>query len=200
MDLIGLGSINLQGWVDTYGDFSLSGSGNLSPGGFTLGSASVTVDNSGISVAGTLYGPSDLWADVYGTINGDGSFTLTGDASASLGGDLAGGTASFTFSGNAEGQVTLGIDISAGFSIGFSGPGSPSLSGSITASVQTSDSSFNSFGWNVSTDLTASAFGISVSTGFNGLSVNSSGFSIDLGEISFGYFYTIDFGTINIYW
>ena len=200
MNLTGLGSVYLQGSVDTSGNFSLSANQDLSPGGFKLSNATVIVDNSGLSVNGTLYGPGGLWAQVSGSIYGDGSFSLTGDASASLGGDLAGGSASFTFTGDANGNVSLGIQIDAGFDIGLDGPGNPSLSGSISASLQTSDSSFNSFGWNVSTDLTASAFGISVSTGFNSLSVNSSGFSIGLGEISFGYFYTVNFGTINIDW
>jgi hypothetical protein len=54
--------------------------------------------------------------------------------------------------------------------------------------------------YNVNTSLAFSAFGYSVSTGFNSLSVTSSGFSIGIGTLDFGYFYSIDFGTINIDW
>jgi Immunoglobulin I-set domain len=200
MNLPGLGSVSLQGTVDTSGNFFMTANQNLAPGGFNLANTTVTVQNSGIMVTGTLYGPADLWAQVSGSINADGSFSLTGDASASLGGDLAGGNASFTFSGDASGNVSLGIQIGANFSIDLGGDGDPSISGSINASLQTSDSSFNSIGGSVNANLSVSAFGYSVSTGFSSVSVNGSGFSFGIGEIDFGYFYSVNFGSVNVYW
>ncbi|MGO9921910.1 MAG: hypothetical protein ACLQIB_45350 [Isosphaeraceae bacterium] len=197
-----VGSCFVSGFETSDGSFTLQGYTTLNPAGFTIASTSVTVSNSGVWVDGYLSGPGGLWAEVTGSIYTDGGFDLKGDASASLGGDLAGGTASFDLYPDVNGTVYLVIGINAGFTTGFSTSfGDVSLSGSLSGYVWTSDSGFSSasFANNVNVDLTFSAFGYDVETGCDGLSVNSSGFSIGLPDVTFG-FYTISFPTIDVNW
>jgi hypothetical protein len=78
LHLPGLGAVNVSGWVNSDGTFSLSGNGSLSPAGLNLGSATVTVTNSGASVSGSV-GIHDLGSvGVSGSASSDGSFSLSG--------------------------------------------------------------------------------------------------------------------------
>jgi hypothetical protein len=68
----------VTGWANSDGTFSLSGGNTLSACGLTLGSATVTVSNSGTSVSGSLQVPGVGSIGVSGWANWDGTFSLTG--------------------------------------------------------------------------------------------------------------------------
>ena len=126
----GIRLAQVSGSVGPDGKFSLTGTETFSLGGFSLENASVTVNNSGISVSGLLHGPAGVSAQVSGTIEINGGYSLTG--SATLGGDLT-GTAALSLSGTATRQGTLGIQFDASVGLGVGGV---TISGSINANLQ----------------------------------------------------------------
>lgn len=125
-----VGNAHVEGWIDADGSFSLSGSGALSPGGFTLASASFTWTNTQLSFNGTLQIPSGIGSVA---VNGSAtptSFTLTGSASLNLGGFSMAATVTLDNSGLfAQGNVSV-----AGSSLSMSGSIQTNGSFEITAS------------------------------------------------------------------
>jgi hypothetical protein len=81
-----VGDAQMNGWLEADGRFRLTGSGTLSPGGFTLASASFTWTQTQLSLNGTLQVPASI-----GTVSVSGTasptnFSLTGSASLNLNG------------------------------------------------------------------------------------------------------------------
>ena len=75
-----VGGAELAGWLDADGAFSLTGTGELSPGGFALASATFTWTNTLLSFGGALTIPAGIGSvGVSGTATPT-SFSLTGSA------------------------------------------------------------------------------------------------------------------------
>jgi hypothetical protein len=193
-----LGSANVSGWIHSDGTFLLSAPANLSLGGFPLANSTVTISRSGVQVSGTVRGPAGMSASVSGALNTDGTFSLTGVAP--LGGNLAGGTASFTLRGNALGQVSLGVQSVRGFNLG----GNPSLSGTLHATLQVTvrpggDFNYSGSAWGA---LQLSYRGLHISFASFGARVSDSGFTFDLGRQKFGGFIPVwsNVGSRTVRW
>ena len=136
LQLPDLGTVNVGGSVDKHGNFSLVGSGTLSPFGLNLGSATVTLDNGGAWVSGSVQLPDLGAANISGWAYNNGTFSLTGSDNLSpCGFTLQSVTVtvtdtSATVSGSLQmpglGAVNVFGDVSiSGFSLSGSGSLSP---------------------------------------------------------------------------
>jgi len=143
-----LGAVQVSGSVKSNGAYSLTGSGTLSPAGFNLLAVTMTATNGGITVSGTLQLPDGIGSvAVSGSVNNNGTFSLSGNGSLSLRGYSL-GSASVTVTNN-------GASVSG--SVGVTDLGSISVSGSVN-----SDGSFSVSGSNDLGSITVSNNGVSV--------------------------------------
>ncbi len=75
--LPGLGNVDVSGSIQSNGNFSLTGRGDLSPAGLRIANASVTIDPRGAAISGrTSFAGSGV--DVSGRAQSNGNFALTG--------------------------------------------------------------------------------------------------------------------------
>ena len=122
LQIPGFGSIYVSGDVNADGSFEFTGEGDLSPAGYTLADASVTLNNYGLRIEGKLQLPAGI-----GNVNVEGevtptSFSLTGIADLTLAGFTL-PSASVTLSSN-------GVEVSGDVNIPASG-GKLDMSGHI---------------------------------------------------------------------
>jgi hypothetical protein len=111
-------TVNLGGAMQPSGQFSLTGTGNVSLGGYDPVNGSFTLNNSGATVAASV---NIVVATVAfgGAIHTDGIYALTGIASVTLGGF---GPANGNFTLN-NGGVSVTADVNVGLAtVAFSGP------------------------------------------------------------------------------
>jgi fibronectin-binding autotransporter adhesin len=179
--------------------YHLTGSGSLGLGGFTLASASVTLDSaSGLYASGSVNVPGAGSVALAGYVQLNGYFGLSGSGSLAPGGfQLA--SASFSLTKNASGTtfaasgaLHLGNATVASASVSissdgsFSGSGMVSLGGvTVSASVSISSGGAVSLSGSISIDATYSGYGIvgtlSVSASSNGQVSASMDFSAKVG-------------------
>lgn len=83
VDIAGLGTADMMGYVHANGALDLHGTANLTVAGFEMLGARVSLGNNGVHVAGQVALPGVGYAVVSGTIPPDGQFALTGTANLS---------------------------------------------------------------------------------------------------------------------
>ncbi len=101
-----VGNAMMSGWLDADGSFRLTGGGGLSPGGFSLASATFTWTQTQLSFGGTLTVPGGIGTVAVSGAATPTSFNLTGSATLGLGGFNMGATVTLNNYGlNASGSV-----------------------------------------------------------------------------------------------
>jgi hypothetical protein len=182
----GLGQAHLSGSVQSNGQFSLTGSANLTPAGFSMANASLTLSNSGLAVAGSVAIPGLGQASLKGSVQSSGQYTLTGSANLTLAGFSA-ANASLTLTKNGM-AIQANISVLSQ-SVAFSGSVQANGSFSLTGKANLSLAGFSA----ASASLTLSNNGMAISAGITVVSqsVAMSGYIQNNGQ-----FYLV--GTANL--
>jgi hypothetical protein len=111
VDIPGVGVVQIAGDIQTNGSFELTGAANFAPLGISLSSATATLSNAGVSVAGSLKIPGLSSVQVSGSVQSNGDFDLSGAGNLSIKGfDLAGATVRVRPTGvDIDGRLNIGI-------------------------------------------------------------------------------------------
>lgn len=108
LSLLGLGDVDVQGWVRGSGDFYLNGRLNITiPGGLQLANALVEVSNIGVRISADLEIPSITTIKVRGEAYSDGYVLLSGSGSIGVGDALRVGPISLEFIRETGGTITI---------------------------------------------------------------------------------------------
>ena len=204
LNVLNVYTVTLTGTYQSNGQYSLTGTTAITLAGFTVASASFTLNNSGLSLSATV---NVFVAQVafHGSIQTNGNFSLTGTANVGLAGfpvasasftisntgvsfsatiNVFVATVSFSGSVDTHGNFTLHGSATVGFA-GFGGSGSFTLSNSgltVSATVNAIVATINVSG-SISNTGTYS-FTVSTHMGFAGfgasgnLTLNNSGVSV----------------------